>query len=71
VVSSVNIYPEELNPLIKDAYSKNLVDDEFVSYESVEEALSCDKETVLNWLQQNPDYTLVTDAVSDISKWLA
>ncbi len=71
VVSSVNVYPEELHPLIKEAYAKNLVDDEFIPYSSVEEALSCDKETVLNWLNENPDYTLVTDAVADISKWLA
>jgi hypothetical protein len=71
VVSSVNIYPEELNPLIKEAYAKNLVDDDFIPYENVEEALSCQKESVLDWLEQNPDYTLVTDAVADISKWLA
>ncbi len=71
VVSSVNIHPQELDPLIKEAYAKNLVDDEFIPYSNVEEALSCTKETVLDWLNQNSDYSLITDAVADISKWLA
>jgi uncharacterized protein DUF1186 len=71
VVSSVNIYPEELVPNIKEAYKDNLVDEDFISYYHVDDALMAGKETVMTWLEQNHAYTLVTDAVSDISKWLS
>ena len=70
IVSSVNIFPDELILKIKNAYQNNLVDDDFISYYHVEDALLSGKETVFRWLRQNQAYTLVTDAVSDISKWL-
>lgn len=71
VVSSVNIYPAELKPLIETAYRQNLVDEDFIPLASVEDALETGQDTVLNWLRQNQDYSLITDAVTDISKWLA
>ena len=70
VVSSVNIHPKELLEEIEDAYRNNLVDDDFISFSQVEEALLSGNETVLGWLRQNKAYMLVTDAISDISKWL-
>ncbi len=70
VVSAINIYPEELTESIRKAYRDNLVDEDFVSRYHVDDALASGKETVLDWLHQNHAYRLVTDSVSDISKWL-
>ncbi len=71
VVCSINIYPVELQTCIKEAYEKELVDEEFISIQFVEEALQSGKEVVLDWLENNPDYTYVTDAVADLTRWLA
>ncbi|MBU2512405.1 DUF1186 family protein [bacterium] len=71
VVSSINIYPEELLEQIKEAYLQELADEEFIPYQYVEDALLSGKETVLGWLENNPDYSLVTDSISDIGRWLS
>lgn len=71
VVSSVNIYPEELMEEIKKAYEKGLADDDFIPFSQVDDALQSGMNRVLDWLQNNPDYTLVNDAISDVSKWLS
>lgn len=70
-VSCVNLYPEELLEDLKTAYAKELVDGEFISFEQVEEAYASGKEEVLEWLTQNPEYTLITDAIADIGKWIS
>ncbi len=70
VVSSINLYPQELFEQITEAYRKELVDDEFVPLNQVTDALDAGKESVLKWLRQNPDYSLIEDAIADLIKWI-
>lgn len=70
VVSSVNLYPEELMDDIHTAFELSLADTEFISPDQVNDALQSGKERVLSWLSRNPSYQLIDDAIFEVKKWL-
>jgi hypothetical protein len=69
VFASTDLYPEEVYEDIKHAYEDDLVEPFFMQLEEVEKTLSYGKESVLNDLQKNRSYSLITDTISEMEWW--
>ena len=66
---STDLYPEELYEDIKQAYEDQLIETFFIRLEDVEETLNQGKECVLENLQNNRHYSLITDTISELEWW--
>ncbi|ETW99458.1 MAG: hypothetical protein ETSY2_40850 [Candidatus Entotheonella gemina] len=69
ISSSTDLYPEELYEDIKQAYEEGLIESFFIGIEDVESTLKQGKERVLENLQNNRHYSLITDTVSELEWW--
>jgi Protein of unknown function (DUF1186) len=70
LVSASNaLYPEELYDDIKRAYDDDLIETFFIRLDDVDETLQRGKERVLDELQQNTRYSLITDTIREMEGW--
>src|SRR5215831_15622285 len=70
VVSASNdLYPEELYDDIKHAYDEELIESGFIGLDDIDETLQRGKERVLDALQQNARYSLITDTITGEEWW--
>jgi len=68
ILSSTDLYPEELHYEIVRAFEGGLIDTTFINLEYIEKVLSTPKETHLLRLYQNAE--LIEDTVTEMEKWL-
>jgi hypothetical protein len=70
VVTSTELYPEEVYPDIQKAYQDYLVDTTyFTKPEEVEIVLKLGKEKALEKLRNNKRYKLIDDTISEMEAW--
>ncbi len=70
LVSASNaLYPETLYDDIKHAYDDELIETFFIRLEDIDETLKRGKERVLDELQQNTRYSLITDTITEMEGW--
>jgi hypothetical protein len=69
VWSSTHLCPEELYEDIKQAYEEGLVENGVIGLEDVEATLNMGKELVLDDLQNDKRYSLITDTISEMEGW--
>jgi Protein of unknown function (DUF1186) len=70
LVSASNaLYPEELYDEIKRAYDDELIETFFIRLEDIDATLKRGKERVLDELQHNPRYSLITDTITEMEWW--
>ena len=70
LVSASNaLYPEALYDDIKRAYDDDLIETFFIRLDDIDETLRRGKEHVLDELQHNQRYSLVTDTISEMEGW--
>lgn len=69
VSASNDLYPEELYADIKHAYDNELIEPGFIGLDDIEATLQRGKARVLDELQQNPRYSLITDAITEMEWW--
>ncbi len=70
VVTSTNLYPEEVYEDIQQAYRDDLVDTfYFTKPEEVEAVLNLGKEKTLEKLRSNRRYHLIDDTISEMEAW--
>lgn len=69
VDASTDLYPEEVLEDIKQAYEDDLVEEFFIGFESVDEAMALGKERVLEDLRKNRRYTFIENTVSEMEWW--
>lgn len=63
---STLLYPEELLEEIEKAYRDELIETFLMPFDMVEEALEKGKEQVILELQENPEYSLIGDTISEL-----
>jgi len=66
---SNDLYPEELYDDIKHAYDEELIEPGFIGLDDIDETLQRGKERVLDALQQNQRYSLITDTITEMDWW--
>jgi len=66
---SNDLYPEELYDDIKHAYDDELIEPGFIGLDDIDETLQRGKERVLDALQQNQRYSLITDTITEMDWW--
>ena len=69
VSASNDLYPEELYDDIKHAYDEELIETAFIGLDDIDETLQRGKAHVLDKLQQNPRYSLITDTITEMEWW--
>src|SRR5215831_4645792 len=69
VSASNDLYPEELYDDIKHAYDEELIEPGFIGLDDIDETLQRGKERVLDALQQNQRYSLITDTITEMDWW--
>jgi hypothetical protein len=69
VSASNDLYPEELYDDIKHAYDEELIETGFIGLDDIDETLQRGKERVLDALQQNQRYSLITDTLTEMEWW--
>ncbi len=69
VHASTDLYPDELYEDIQQAYEDELIETFSIRLEDVEETLQRGKERVLDDLQKNKHYKLITDTISEMEWW--
>ncbi len=69
VARSVVLYSEEVYEDIKKAYDDELVEEFFISFEDVENALKVGKEETTNKLKADARYSLIKDVISELGNW--
>ena len=69
VAASHDLYPEELYDDIKHAFAEELIETGFIGLDDIDETLKRGKEHVLDALQQNTRYSLITDTITEMEWW--
>jgi hypothetical protein len=70
LVSASNaLYPEEVYDDIKQAYDEELIETFFIRLDDIDETLKRGKERVLDELQHNTRYSLITDTITEMEWW--
>jgi Protein of unknown function (DUF1186) len=69
VSASNDLYPEELYDDIKRAYDDALIEPGFIGLDDIDETLQRGKERVLDALQHNRRYSLITDTITEMEWW--
>jgi hypothetical protein len=69
VSASNDLYPEELYTDIKHAYDDELIEPGFIGLDDIDETLKRGKARVLDELQQNSRYSLITDTITEMEWW--
>ena len=69
VAASHDLYPEELYDDIKHAFAEELIETGFIGLDDIDETLKRGKEHVLDSLQQNTRYSLITDTITEMDWW--
>jgi hypothetical protein len=69
VSASNDLYPEELYDDIKHAYDDDLIETFFIRLDDIDETLKRGKARVLDELQHNPRYSLITDTITEMEGW--
>ena len=69
VAASHDLYPEELYDDIKHAFAEELIETGFIGLDDIDETLKRGKEHVLDALQQNTRYSLITDTITEMDWW--
>lgn len=64
-----HLHPEEVHQDIRQAYEEGLVDEEYVDFEYVEEALSSRKSRAIKNLKRDRRHRLIEDTISEMEWW--
>jgi preprotein translocase subunit SecA len=70
VMTSTDLYPQEVFEDIKRAYEDNLVDtDYFIKFAEAQEVLNLGQEKALEKLRNNRRYWLIDDTINELEGW--
>lgn len=69
VVCCLELYPEEVDADIQQAYADDLVENFYVTPNEVERSYALGKQKVLEELQNNHSNTLINDTIQEMEKW--
>jgi hypothetical protein len=71
VARSCDLYPEELLDEVQQAFNDRLIDEFFIDYRSVEQALDRGKEKTIERLVKNERYSPIDDTIKEMEGWAA
>lgn len=69
IAIATDIYPEELMPEIREAYARDLVEEDYIDLPCVEQVLGEGKDATLGGLRRWNHYKYVGDTISEIGWW--
>lgn len=69
VINSAELCAVELNEEINRVFEEDLVDQFFIDQEDVNDSFQQGREVALNKLRENPRYSFIKDAISEMKDW--